>query len=313
MLKFKRFLEESAKARVGLPHITTMKPDQFHDLVKHGKVHMTNATEKTDGMTHVMGHDEHGFYTQSSSSGSDKMRHPNDYYERALKRSQTTGKPFDPTSSHAFGEIHHTLANNKKLQDHLKDAFHKKGEDVKVRGEMFYKKFGTPSDVKGEIKFVGTSYDPSHMGRVGKYVIHSKLPDNQDHDISHFKKKLSDHNINFDDDITHHKMSHVDVSDIHSQFKKLNHEVLSARTTNKNRSEKEAEISKFDNLKKIVAKRVDNHVNNSGTKPKWGSGTEGLVIHPSEHNSDAPRFKVTSDAFRKFKADTKGKDIFKRK
>lgn len=313
MLRFKSFLTlTEASIRQGLPHISTMTHDQFHNLTKNGKIHIDDVTEKTDGQTMVFGHDDQGFYTQSSGSGSEKMRNSEDYANRAKRRAQETGKPFDPTASNAFGHIHKTLQQNSALQDHLKSHYEKTGQEVKVRGESFYKPWGKPSHVPGEIKFVGTSYDPSHMGKVGKFVLHSRLPENQDHDLDHFKKNLSDEHINFDDDKIDHQPSHIDVSQEREDFDKLNQDLLKARTTKSNKENKEAELVKFAAIKQRASEKVDAHIKSKNMQPKWGSGSEGAVIHPSKNNPDAPRFKVTSDAFRAYKASDESKNLLKR-
>lgn len=301
-----------AGIRQGLPHITTMDHEQFTNLTHGGKVHIHSATEKTDGSTFMMGHDEHGFYTQSSGSGLERMRKPEDYVNRAKRRATETGKPLDLTGANAFAKAHHALQKNKALTDHLKQHAEKSGGETKVRGELFSKALARPSDThKGEIKFVGTSYDPSHMGKVGKIVIHSKLPENHSHDIEHFKKHLSDSNINFDDDKIEHTPGHVDVSKEIKGMKNINPEILKARTTSKNKEAKAAETAKFDAVKKAVSDKVDAHVKSLNVKPKWGSGTEGMVIHPKP-GSSAPRFKVTSDLFRDYKKSDASKNFKKR-
>ena len=305
MKSFKQYiLISEASIRQGLPHITTMDHHQFGNLVKGGKVHLHGMTEKTDGQTHQFGWDEHGFYTQSSGSGSEKMRTPEHFEERARRRSQETGKPLDLTASNAFGHIHATLQKNKALQDHLKKEYEKSGKEVAVKGEVFYRPWGRPGDKEGETKFVHTSYATNHMGKVGKYVIHSKLPQNQGHDIEHFKKHLSSSDMNFDDDKIEHPTHHVDVSDEAHEFSKLDHGLLGQRTTKSNKEAKEKEIAKLQSIQKKVSDKVDNHIKSMKLSPKWGSGSEGIVVHPSEHNPDAPRFKVTSDAFRKAKSTT---------
>jgi hypothetical protein len=312
MLRFKSFLLSEASIRQGLPHISTMSHDQFHNLTKGGKVHIDDVTEKTDGQTMVIGHDEHGFYTQSSGSGNEKMRNSTDYAARAKRRSEETGKEYNSAASDAFGDVHKNLQNNQALQNHLKSQYHKTGQEVKVRGESFYKPWGRPSEVPGEVKFVGTSYDPSHMAKVGKIVIHSRLPENQGHDLEHFKNNLSDENINFDDDRIEHKPSHIDVSHERTDFDKLNHDLINSRTTKSNKQAKEAEVGKFAAIKQRAAEKVDAHMKSQNIKPKWGSGTEGAVIHPSINNPDAPRFKVTSDAFRAYKQSDESKNLLKR-
>ena len=303
MLTFNEYVKYICEAgiRQGLPHITTMDHDQFQNLIKTDKVHINHVTEKTDGQSFKFGHDDQGFYTQSTGTGDEKMRGPEGYEARARARAEKTGKPLDLSASNAFGHIHNLLASNKKLQSHLKKEYKAKGE-VTVRGETFYKPWGRVSEVPGEIKFVGTSYDPTHMGKVGKIVIHSQLPENKGHDLELFKNQLSDENINFDDDVVEHTPAHIDVQKEHNEFKKLDHGLLTARTTKTNKEAKLAEVARLDAIKQKVSAKVDKHVKSMGVSPKWGSGTEGLVIHPSEENPDAPRFKVTSDSFRAYRA-----------
>lgn len=312
MKSFSQFISESS-IRQGLPHITTMNHSQFSGLIHDKKVHIHDATEKTDGMTHVMGHDEHGFYTQSSGSGSEKMRKPEDFHERAMRRAKETGKEYNPTAANAFAHVHKIMASNKAITSHLEKQHKKTGQDVKIRGEVFYKPMGTPSEHhKHEIKFVGTSYDPSHMGQHGKYVIHTKLPENHHLDVEKLKKH-STHEMNFDDDKVNIEKGHVDVSKEHEDFHRLDHELINSRTTPKNKSAKMAELEKMSHIQKRVSDKVDAHVKSLGIKPKWGSGTEGLVVHPHKVHPHAPRFKITSDTFRQYRADPKTKEKWSKK
>jgi hypothetical protein len=140
------------------------------------------------------------------------------------------------------------------------------------------------------------------MGRQGSFIIHSKLPENQGHDVEHFKKALSDSNITFDHDKVDHPKGHVDVASEVEDFNKLDHGLINSRTTPKNKAAKLAEIEKFNNVKKRVTAKVQGHVRKLGIKPKFGSGSEGLIVHPSSSNPEAARFKLTSDAFKKAKA-----------
>ncbi len=315
MLSFKQFFTEDAEEltegiRQGLPHISTMDHHQFGNLSHGGRVHFHAVTEKSDGATHMFGHDHHGFYTQSSGSGSERMRSPQDYIDRATRRSKETGKPLDLTAAHAFGHVHKVLGSNHALQKHLRDHAAKHGE-AHVKGELFYKPLSKPSESHpGHVKFVGTSYDTSHMGHVGKIVIHSKLETNASHDVEHFKKHLSDKHINFDDDKLHHKPSSVNIAKEHKAFHSLDHNLLTARTTPSNKDAKAKEHAKFEAIKKSVSDKVDRHVSQKKLSPKWGPESEGVVVHPHP-TSGAPRFKVTSHTFRTYKADPANKVGFK--
>lgn len=315
MLSFNQFLKESMLitegVRQGLPHIMTMDHDQFHNLTKNGRVDLSNVTEKTDGSTIVIGHDKDGFYTQSSGSGPEKMRNPGDYLARATRRAAEKGVEVDPTGSNMFDHAHTTLMKNKGLKSYLKAHAEKMGGESKIRGELFYMPYARPSDEKkGEVKFVGTSYDPSHMGSVGKIIVHSKLPENRMHDLEAIKKHGAKGEINFDDDRIEVPPSAVDVSNEIQGLKGINKNLLNMRTTPKNKADKMAEQAKLDVIKKAVSDKVDNHVKSLNISPKWGSGSEGLVVHPPE-GTDVPRFKVTSDNFRKFKADKEAQAKFK--
>ena len=310
--KFKSYLAESI--RQGLPHISTMSYDQIKNLTKGGRVHLHHVTEKTDGSTFMVGHDQEGFYTQSSGSGKEKMRKPEDYTERVRRRAEETGKEPEYTGAKAFADAHEALQKNEKLVSHLRSHAQRQGGETQLRGELFSRKLSRPSeDKEGEVKLVGTSYNPSSWGKRGKIVIHTKLPENQSHDVEHFKKNLSDDEINFDDDKIEHKPSHVDVSEHSSRLNTIDHELLRSRTTPKNKEAKQAEEAKLDSIRKSISDKVDEHVKSLGIRPKFGSGTEGAVVHPSEKNPDAPRFKITSDTFRAYKADPTNKEKFKKR
>lgn len=311
MLSFRMFLTE---ARSGLPHITNLKPHEVLNLASDGYIRAHNITEKTDGQSFTFGHDEHGFFTQHTGTN-ERMRGPEHYMQHAQQRAEKTGKPLEQytTSATAFGHIHNILANNQAFQDHLRNQFNKTGKEVVVKGEMFYKPWSKEGDKPGERRFVGTSYDTSHMGNTGKIVIHSQLSENQGHDLEHFKKHLSNNEINFDDDKIQHRKMNIDVRDEINGIRNLNHELLSARTTKANKEAKEAEKTKYDSHLQSISKKVDDAFGKSGISPKWGSGSEGFVIHPPESHPEAPRVKVTSSSFREFKAQQKLDPNYKEK
>ncbi len=302
-------LFESAM-RQGLPHVKTMTSDQFKSLISTGKVHLDSMTEKTDGIPHKMGWDENGFYTQASISGKEKMRSPQDYLDRAHRRSQETGKPLNLGPATSFGKIHDVFHKNKFIQNHLQKTYEKTGEESIMRGELYYKPLALPSETSPhEMKFVLTPYDTRDMGKLGKYVIHTKLPENKHiSDIDSFKKGASDkQGFVVDDDIIPITKSSVNVAKHKKEFDTtINHDLINAKKTKENSADKEVEELKFSDLKERVSGLIDNHIRKMKLSPKWGSGSEGMVIHPSDQNPEAPRFKVTSDAFRQKKEETKG-------
>lgn len=75
-----------------------------------------------------------------------------------------------------------------------------------------------------------TKYDTSHMGKHGKFVVHSKLPGNEHHqDLA----KHSNSDVTLDDDKITFKPTHVDVKDEAAKLKGLNHELLNTHITPK--------------------------------------------------------------------------------
>jgi hypothetical protein len=310
ILSFKHFISESV--RVGLPHLYSTKTekgnetpslstDQFEKSTKGGKLHINNVTEKTDGQTFKFGHDEQGFYSQHSGSGDEKIRTGQGHIDRAKKRAAETGREYSPEAPTAFAKFHDALHGNKALQEHLKQQYQKTGKEVVVKGEAFNLNLAKPAEKPGEVKFVHTPYSTKGMGKHGSFIIHSKLPENQGHDIEHIKS-LSDKNVKLDDDKIEHKPGHVDVKDEVNDFKQLNHELINSRTTPKNKTAKLAEQEKFNTIKKRVSDKVTAHIGKLGIKNKFGSGTEGLVVHPSSANPEATRFKAINPAFKEAKA-----------
>jgi hypothetical protein len=272
-----------------LPHLRDLKPGDVHKLISSGKLPV-DFTEKTDGLAFGVGYDKDGFYTRSARS--DKVRNVGEYTAYTKRK---YGEDHESPFSHHYDEIHHRMQSNQELHNYLKTLHHKTGgEDVSLKGEMFWKPLGEESE-KG-VKFVGTHYDPTKMGTHGKFVLHSKLPENSIHD--HKKvSSLSASDIHFDNDSISNGSKTFDVSDELSQFNSLNHEAMSSRKKADAES-KEHENRKFQSIKSSLESKLREHVNNN-IKPKFGNETEGVVAHP--RNSNAPKFKLVSDSFSKFK------------
>lgn len=297
-----------------------MHPDDFHKLVEPGHISLSRVTEKTDGSAHLMGYDKDGFYTQYSGSGKEKMRSKNDFVSRATRRAKETGKPLDLSAARTFGDAHEKLARNPKLQSYLKQKAVEHGGETKLRGELFYKPNARPASEHpnpnerhpDHVFFVGTSYHPKHLGHTGAFVVHTGLEDNQGHDVHHIVNHLSDDHMSFHHDVTGIPKARVDVSSERDKFKSVNRSLLSARTTKSNKEAKAKETSKLDAIRQAVASKVQSHFEN--TKSKWGQGTpEGHVVHPNDDRPDQPRFKVTSSAFKSFKANKTAQDELKKR
>ena len=310
------------EARKSLPHITTMDHNDFGNLVDRGHISLKKVTEKTDGSAFKIGHDEQGFFTQYSGSGGEKMRSRHDYFRRSIQRSKETGRPLDLGAAKVFADTHRKLEANQKLQSYLRGKAAAHGETT-LSGELFHRPSAKPAEEHpnpqerhpGHVYFVGTSYHPRHLGRTGAFVLHTGLESNQHHDPHHIVNNLGDEHMSFHHDVLDLPHSRVDVSKERDRFSKVDRELLSQRTTNNNREAKQREAAKFDTIKRAVSRRVDSHIKKLGVvKSKWGEGTpEGHVVHPPEDNPSQPRFKVTSDAFRSFKADKDAQEAIKKR
>lgn len=293
MKSFIGFITEE-KMRQGLSHFRDLKPHEIHSLIHRGKI-SGDFTEKTDGLAFAVGHDKDGFYTKSARS--DKVRNSGEYTNWGKKK---FGEDHVSPFAHHYDELHKTLQENPRLQSHLKDLHHKSGgNDVMMKGEVFWKGLGTPSE-KG-MKFVGTHYDPSKMGKKGSFILHSKLPENHIHSSEKIKD-LSNEDMKFDHDKVPNSKVHIDVSDELQHFNTLNHEKMTSRKS-ADAEEKEHNKKKFESIKKSLESKLREHIN-TNLKPKFGSETEGHVFHPEGGHS--PKFKLTSDSFAKFKSEQKG-------
>lgn len=289
MLSFRSFLREAEqKMRQGLPHFRDLKPDQLHSLISSGKI-SGDVTEKTDGLAFGFGRDKEGFYTRSAKS--DKVRTPGAY---TAYTKQKYGEDHESPYAGHYDKIHELLQNNHKLQNHLLNRHQQSGgEDISMKGEMFYKPLGELTD-KG-VKFVGTSYNPTTMGKFGKFVLHSRLPENASHDIEK-SKELGDENINFDHDKVENGRTEVDAKDELNAFNSLDREKMASRKK-ADAEAKEQEKAKFQGIKDSLESKLRSVT--GSLKPKFGQETEGHVVHPD--NPEAPRFKLTSDSFAEFK------------
>lgn len=306
MISFKEYITEvylNEGVRTGLPTIhdseskNPMDHNQLHDLIHKGKVHLNDVTEKTDGSVFHLHYDHKGFGTQYSGSGDEIMRSKADYHTRAKRRAKETGKDYNPHVPEGFGKFHEALAKNKGLQSHMKAEYERTGKPVHIKGEAFNRNMGEHHE-DGTHSTAVTKYDTSHMGKQGKFVVHSKLPGNEHHqDLA----KHSTSDVALDDDKIPFKHTSVDVKDEAEKLKGVDHELLNSRTTVKNKEAKEAEKSKVSDIAKTVSKKVNDAVSAQHIKPKWSKAgaSEGFVIHPV---GDQPRLKVLAPEFTKTKS-----------
>lgn len=295
MIKFKTFIAEAA-LRQGISHVADLKHEHVGKLLgvgtKHeGTLHGT-STEKTDAMAFEVGHDSQGFYTRTSHS--EKMRNAGDYGKAARAK---FGPDHNPAISAHFDKIHRTFQANKALTSHLQKHAEQQGGESSIKGEMFHLPQATHKDAKsGHVTFVGTAYDPKHMGSQGMFVAHSKM--NPNHNVGELTK-LGDSSIKIHHDIPEGggKVK-VDVSDEAKKFKQINPAVLASRK-HADAPEKAKHQAMLSDIKTSIDSKLRKHF--AGVAPKWGNETEGHVVHPTDANPEAPRVKVVDPNFRQRK------------
>ena len=291
MRSFASYLAEGSAVkpmRVGIKHPKDLRHAEVAALIHGGKLQGT-MTEKSDGMAFEVGHDDQGFYTRSARS--DKVRNSGDY---TAYTKQKYGADHVSPFAHHYDDIHHQLSSNPHLTQYLARQ-HAAGKPSTLRGEMFWKPLGEKT--KKGVKFVGTSYDPHQMGKNGKFIMHSEMPENQEHDAKNIGK-LSDANINFDHDLVKHGKVAINVSDEKRRFDSIDPEKLTSRKA-ADREAREHEQRKLEDVKSRIEGRLKEHA--AKNPNRWGAETEGHVFHPA--SAAAQRIKITSDTFKQFKKD----------
>lgn len=275
--------------RRGIIHPKDMKYEHVKNMIGDGTL-KGEVTEKTDGAGLEVGHGPEGFWVRSSRSP--KITE-NDTFERNAR--EKFGDDFDPTMSRHYDNMKNALLGNKNLRNYLQQKHAETGSEASMKGEIFYRPFGSPAE-DGGIKFVGTSYDPAKMGKLGSFVLHSKSGGNEIHDPEAVKS-LSDKNINFDHDIVENGRYSIPAKDLKEKLEQINPDILTSRK--KEHAEAKAiEQNKLAQLNDMVEKRIRTHTDN--LEPKWGNETEGHVVHPDSPNAD--KIKLTSNTFKAFKA-----------
>lgn len=289
--------------RRGLPHLystrtekgnwtPSLSVEEFFYLTKDGKVHLANLTEKTDGATFLLGFDRWGFFTQHSGSGDMRARVGSDHIMRAALRAEERGIELNKKVAYAFDNFHNGLHSNVRLQEYLSHQYEKYGEII-IRGEIFNRGLASKGAKRGELRFVHTSYSTKNMGKCGSFILHSQLEDNIKHrliDVTSF----NDSNITFDDDRLDVESRSVNVQEEVTKFCQI-----------VDRFGGGSHEEPFNEIKKMVSEKVTRTISEIGIKNKWGSGSEGLVVHPSDYNPEAPRFKITSREFQEAKVNSK--------
>lgn len=296
--------------RQGLPHLystvtakgnltPSLSVEQFRELTKDGYIHLENITEKTDGMSFILGYDRHGFFTQHSGSGDKRAYRGSDHIMRAYARAREKNEVYDGRMPRSVSEIHKALAENDRLMAYLSDTYRKYGEQV-IRGELFNRALGKRHWFTGEMSFVHTRYKLKHIGKLGTFILHSQLEDNIRHAPFAFPM-FTDKYITFDHDIIEFTPYSVDVSYEVELFNQLDHSLIMRRATPKTKAAKDAENAAFNEIKKSVSEKTTSILSTLGIKNKWGSGTEGFVVHAPARSPEAPRFKITSREFQEAK------------
>lgn len=299
MLSFKQFISEQI-LRSGLPHLHDLTHEQVGALVK-GNSFSGVTTPKTDGAAGEVGYGknpdtgEEGVYTRSARSGN--VWNAGDY--SAYTRNKR-GEDADTTISDQYDAMHKHLQNNSALVDYLKSRY-KEGKPSSIKGEFFLRGLGKPTE-KG-IQFVGTSYNPDAMGKHGMFIMHHQLEGNETHEPETISR-LGDSNVTFDHDKAEGNRFDIDTSKEREAYANINSSVLKSRKK-ADQEAKAAENEKLSAVKSSLEQKLGEHASKVKPRPWEVEGeSEGNVFHPDDKT--APRTKITSAAFREFKAKQRG-------
>lgn len=261
-----------------IPHLHTMTWNDLAMLIGKGYIDFSRITEKTDGWAFRAGIDDKGFWTQNTASGKDKMREGTDYFKRAQYVLQNTGRKPSVQVAQCFEHIHNALAKNTNLLNILKYVNH-------ISGEVFYRPVAFPSLTEpNHLCMIGTSYHPLSMRDLGIVWLHSELEHNQKVNLNDWKK-CSDNSFNFTHDRLTLPVQRLELTEGMPRYYNM---------------------LEFHKTRDAISKYVDSFVLPLLTASKWGDGApEGIVIHPSPLCKDQPRFKITSEAFRRYREQVK--------
>lgn len=294
----------AAKKRVGIDHLSKMKPLEFIALLKHFRDDLgglitsekIRVTEKVDGAGLRFGVDPSGrFFLESSHSG--PQFEPGAFSAYTLNKFGASNAISD-----SYDDVFEQLRSRKNLQDVLKSV----DGGVRVVCEMLYNPSATA--VEGGLRFVTTTYDPSKLGRVATLVVFSaeslngesndslldEVVDCSDRDI-----KIARPELKFNDvDVT------VEIDDFFttiSSFDKVE-EVLTSRKA-VDRPMKLALVEIFEKFQKEISEKIASGIANGS----FGPELEGAVF-----DTGSKSFKIVTDRFKKNKEEYNSEYIAKR-
>lgn len=238
-------------ARKGIPHLTpgltpkgnqrpSLTDEEYESLFEDGVMRLKSITEKTDGISWVIGFDQDGFYTMYSSI-KQKMRRCMDFRTLELERVKK-GKPYRTDLVTGLMLFHMFLDHNLQLQQYLNNQWIVYRQECVIKGEAFIKKLSKTQD--NQICFNAVWYDAKHFtGDIGTFIMHTGLEENKFHSPDQICSFARDC-INFDHDIAMNR----DIS-ISYNPREVVEDLL------------------------LLAKDYDVYNN------RWGPNTEGFVFH----------------------------------
>jgi hypothetical protein len=232
------------------------------------------VTEKTDGMCFLIGRDEEGFYTQSSSSSTERMRTAHDYFERAERRQKETGRSYNPIIQAAFAQTHAVLAEYEPLHFYMPKTGVVRGE---LLSRAVVKQFYPDSMV-----FNAIPYFNDRIGHVSTFLIHTQLTDPE---ITKNHVFISGHQVQFDHDLV---ATNIEIP-IDDRFTPKATDLPGDHERNM----RSLEITLLQLL-------LDNNLYN----PKWGPEAEGHIFHFEDPTM--PMLKLTTPFFRNYMEKRRG-------
>lgn len=308
--RFKKFINEDVaqSKRVGIEHLSKLKPIEFIELCKYFKEDLKGIISqekvkinlKIDGCGVRFGIDTKGnFFLESSNSG------PQFEVGAFGNYTKTKFGSSNPVSD-SYDDVLKELKKFKPLQSYLKKNF---PNGIKIFCELLY----TPlaKEIEGQLQFLVVKYDKSQLGKKFS-LIFFKAEDlegktlEEEPIVNSLKGMSSTDSIVFDDQrIKYHD---IDINYEVNSFFELIEDFGDVETLLRSRLGKDKETKKalieiiqkaqYDISKKIVATKFNHRFS--------GSEMEGLVIY----FTDDKVVKVVSDLYKsgkeEFNKDYKG-------
>jgi len=298
LIRFKTFLKEQVQAtkRVGIEHLSKLKPLEFLELCEYFKNDLKGIISsekikinlKIDGAGLRFGIDSNGkFFIESSSSG---PQFDHGAFSNYTKNKYGESNPI----SDSYDDVFQSLKQYKPLQTYLQKNF---PDGVKLFCELLY----TPlaKEIEGKLQFLVVKYDKANLGNKFSLIFFKAEDLNGEQlknetEVFNKLKQLSSSDIVFDDQQI--KYEDIDINyEINSFYEMLEDyddikNVLASRKS-ADKKTKQAIISIIEKAQKSISSKI---IQTKFNHRFAGDEMEGLVIY----FDSSKVVKVVSDKYK---------------